>query len=509
MEAGEILANLHPLEKKALPNLADGITLSELAVKSGLQEVEAMRALQWLSNKGVLEIKDETTNLIALDENGKRYVKEGLPERRFLSAIKEKELPVEEIMKKGHIEREELNIALGTLKGKAAIMVMKKDNSLIIKITDNGKKLLEKESLEEQFLRNNFPIDAIRLKDEEKFAFEQLIRRKNIIKKQEIKTKRVKLTEVGKKLSKTKVETEDSIDRLTPQMLKSGSWKKKTFRKYDVGINVPALNAGKRHPYSDFLHQIREKLSELGFVEMTGPIIELEFWNFDALFQPQNHPARSWSDTYTIREPKYGKLPEKKIVDAVKGAHEQGGNTGSKGWRYEWNPKIAMQLMPRAHDTAISPRYLAREIDIPGKYYSLVRCYRPDVIDATHGVEFNQLGGFVVGEGLNFRHLLGILKEFAIEVTNVNDVKFLPVYYPFTEPSCQISVKHPTKGWMEIAGAGVFRPEMTEPLGIKEPVIAWGFGIDRLAMTKLGIEDIRDLFSQDIDYLRKSKEYIR
>ncbi len=330
MEAGEILSNLHPLEKKVLPYLADGITLSELAEKSGLQEVEAMRALQWLSNKGVLEINDEVTNLVALDENGEKYVKHGLPERRFLSAIKEKELHVDEVMKKGHIEKEELNIALGTLKSKAAIMVMKKDNCLVIRITDNGKKLLDKESLEEQFLKKKFPMDMLHLKDEERFAFEQLIKRKDIIRKQEIKTKRVKLTELGKKLSKAKVETEDSIDRLTPQMLKAGSWKKKAFRKYDVGINVPALNAGKRHPYSDFLHQIREKLSELGFVEMTGPIIELEFWNFDALFQPQNHPARSWSDTYTIKEPKYGKLPEKKIVDAVKGAHEHGGNTGSR-----------------------------------------------------------------------------------------------------------------------------------------------------------------------------------
>jgi phenylalanyl-tRNA synthetase alpha chain len=163
--------------------------------------------------------------------------------------------------------------------------------------------------------------------------------------------------------------------------------------------------------------------------------------------------------------------------------------------------------MPRAHDTAISPRFLMRkDLKIPGKYFSLVRCFRPDVIDATHGVEFNQLGGIIIDKDLSFRHLLGLLKNFAVEITKAKEVRFFPDYFPFTEPSTQISVKHPKLGWMEIAGAGVFRPELTIPLGVKEPVIAWGFGLDRLAMLKLGIKDIRDLFSHDLGFLRDSKK---
>ena len=161
--------------------------------------------------------------------------------------------------------------------------------------------------------------------------------------------------------------------------------------------------------------------------------------------------------------------------------------------------------MPAAHGTAHSARQLIKGVETPGKYFAIARCFRPDVIDATHLIEFNQLEGFVVDENLNFRHLLGLLKEFAVKFAGAEDVKFFPDYYPFTEPSVQLSAKHPELGWIELGGAGMFRPEMLENLGIKGQAIAWGIGIDRLAMFKLGIKDIRQLFSQDLDWLRRKE----
>ena len=198
-------------------------------------------------------------------------------------------------------------------------------------------------------------------------------------------------------------------------------------------------------------------------------------------------------------------LPDKKKVKAVKEAHEFGGVSASTGWQYSWSEEIAAQLMPSAHATAHSARQLVQGIEIPGKYFAIARCYRPDVLDATHLVEFNQMDGFVVGEDLNFRHLLGMLKHFAKEVAGAEKVRFYPDYYPFTEPSVQLSAKHPDLGWIEFAGAGLFRPEMMENLGVKETAIAWGMGIDRLAMFKLGIKDIRHLFSEDLGYLRNAQ----
>ena len=295
------------------------------------------------------------------------------------------------------------------------------------------------------------------------------------------------------------------VSGLTPELIKTGMWRKVRFKPYDVRITGEKLHPGKRQPYSRFLSEVRGRLVEMGFKEMDGPIIEMEFWNFDALFQPQNHPSRDWTQTYTLRSPKEGALPDKRIVERVKAAHENGWQTGSTGWGYEWDPAKAAKLMPRAHGTACSARQLAKGVEVPGKYFAIKRCFRPDVIDATHGVEFNQCEGIIVGESLNFREMLGVLKSFALEIAGAEEVRFNADYYPFTEPSVQMSAKHPVLGWIEFAGAGIFRPELTMPLGVNHPVLAWGLGIDRLAMFKLGINDIRQLFSQDIDWLRRQK----
>ncbi len=295
------------------------------------------------------------------------------------------------------------------------------------------------------------------------------------------------------------------VTNLTPELIKTGIWKRVRFKPYNVEVAGKKVYAGKRHPYNQFLWKVRKKLVELGFREMTGPTIEMEFWNFDALYQPQNHPARDWAQTYSIKDPKFGSLPTNKIVGQVKSTHENGWKTGSSGWGYDWGIKKASQLMPRAHDTAISPRYMAKGLEIPGKYFSLVRCYRPDVIDVKHGVEFYQMGGIVLGENLNFKHLLGLLKTFVKEIAGIGKIKFATAYFPFTEPSCEILGKHPELGWTELAGSGIFRPELTLPLGIDVPVIAWGFGVDRLAMHNLGINDIRELFTRNLEWLRSQK----
>lgn len=497
-----IIESLHPLERKVLPLIKDVILLGDLAKKSGLKEVEAMRALQWLENKGIIKIETATREIVALDENGKIYVKSGLPERRFLESL-EREATYNEMKNKTGLKDDEMIKCIGVLKSRYAITVLGDK----IGPTAERKGILQKGFPEQDFL-STLPRDFSSLTEQERSLYSRLMQRKMVIRKDVEKIKSGSLTEFGRSVAaefRGSGSREDLLERLTPEMIRAKSWKGKKFRRYDIKINVPKIFGGKKQPYSHFIEAARQKLVEMGFVEMDGPVIELEFYNFDALFQPQNHPARDWSASYKIKNTSHGTLPEKRIVDPVKGAHENGWKTDSVGWRYKWSEKTASQLVVRAHDTAISPRFLAKGVEVPGKYFSLVRCFRPDVIDSRHGVEFNQLGGFVVDDSLSFRHLLGLLKQFVFEMTDIKDVKFLPDYFPFTEPSVQISVKHPEFGWMELAGAGIFRPELTEPLGVRQPVIAWGFGIDRLAMLKMGVSDIRDLFSRDIKFLRESK----
>ena len=413
-----------------------------------------------------------------LTEEGKRYLKNGLPERRLLKLLEE----THSIDIKDATDRlgKDFSIALQWCKKWKYIDMV---NGKIILIRDKNHTELENlETALAKLSKGSTPQD---------YLFEILIQRRLAEKATESMVERAEKY-AGKE-----------ITNLNLDIIKTGAWKKVNIKPYNVEASGKQLHIGKRHPYNKFLQETRQKLIEMGFEEMTGPAIELEFWNFDALFQPQNHPSRDWTQTYSLIRPKQGTLPDKALVERVKAAHENGWKTGSTGWGYKWDHTKAAKLMPRAHDTAISPRYLAEGVKIPGRYFSLVRCYRPDIIDATHGVEFNQLGGFVVDESLTFRSLLGVLKEFAIEFAGAEKVKFLPDYYPFTEPSVQMSAKHPKLGWVELGGAGIFREELTQPLGVSVPVIAWGLGIDRLAMFKLGITDIRQLFSQNLDWLRK------
>ncbi|MEM5766314.1 MAG: phenylalanine--tRNA ligase subunit alpha [Candidatus Aenigmatarchaeota archaeon] len=416
-----------------------------------------------------------------LTEEGKEYLEKGLPEKNLvllLDTMPKKMATLGKLISK--IKNFPIALKWALEKG----WVMKKGDEIILM------KPLPEEIPEEEALKK---ISKGKPVDEE--ILKILIERKLV----------EKVTETYKTVEEALAKVGNVIDVLTHDLLITKLWKGKKFKTVDVVViknklELDKISPGKRQPYLEFLGQIRKKLISMGFVEMKGPTIETQFWNFDALYQPQNHPARDWWSTYMMKYPKFGKLP--KIAGAVKKTHEKG-TAGSLGWGYRWDPRIAMQLMPRAHGTCLSARTLASKPKIPGKYFAIARCYRPDVIDASHGVEFNQVEGIVLGKEVNFRHLLGILEMFAKEIAGAKKVKFIPDYYPFTECSVQLSCEHPQLGWVEFGGAGIFREEVTHPLGINVPVLAWGLGIDRLAMFKLKINDIRELFSRNLKWLRE------
>jgi phenylalanyl-tRNA synthetase alpha chain len=126
-------------------------------------------------------------------------------------------------------------------------------------------------------------------------------------------------------------------------------------------------------------------------------------------------------------------------------------------------------------------------------------------VDKTHLTEFNQVEGIIIDKNLTLRDLLGVLEKFAVEIAGAEKVKFRPDYFPFTEPSVELSAYKKGVGWIEFGGSGIFRPEVTLPLGIEEPVIAWGLGIDRLFMMRAGIAEIRYIFSNDLDWIRRKE----
>ena len=482
MDLREKAQSLSKIEADALKALLDGglKSFEEIAKNSGLGIDSVRRAVQWLKEKGFIEIDEKKQEKIVLTSIGKSSLRKALPERLFVEALNELngKASLEQVYKKSQLNRPEFNVAMGLAKKNAWIGIAK------------GKEtVLEFTGLEKEFLNGNYSLEK---------ALKEISEGKE--------TGREDLEEALKRgLAEKVLETEKKA-RINEEGKKAleifGSIKK---RGYNIHGEVPKIFIGKRQPYVQFLNQLRKKLVNLGFKEMKERLIVQEFYNFDVLFQPQNHPARTWTDTYQLKQPQYGTLPKGDVVAKVKAAHENGGNTVSKGWGYNWSEKIASKLMPTAHGTTADARQMVEGVEIPGKYFVINRCYRPDVVDASHLLEFNQFDGFMVGEGINFRHLLKILETIAVEVAGATEVKFFPDYYPFTEPSVQLSAKHPKLGWIELAGGGVLRPEVVKPLGINVGAIAWGMGIDRLAMFKLGVKDIRYLFAKDLKWLRESR----
>ncbi|MBS3124817.1 phenylalanine--tRNA ligase subunit alpha [Candidatus Woesearchaeota archaeon] len=505
MDVKKLGASLHQYERRVLPELAHALSVKELVAKTGLKEVEVVRALQWLENKKAIVVSTKPQEWVFLEKNGEEYAENGLPERRFLTVLQEKPLPVGKLAEKTGLNREEVNICLGLLRQRGFILLLK-EKELSAKITDSGRKSLQGPFSEELLLQKKFPVELAGLSAAERKVVDELRKRKSMVRVDTQVIKRAELTEVGKKLLEAGVRDDNIIDALTPQILVSGQWKNKSFRRFDVTSPVPNVSFGKKQPYRAFLDQVRQKFVALGFQEMDGPVVETEFWNMDALFMPQFHSARDIHDAYYIKEPKAGKLDES-IIKRVKSAHETGGDTGSTGWQYVFDVERAKKHVLRSQDTAISPRTLAsKDLKIPGKYFQMVRCFRHDVIDATHLPDFNQVGGFVIEEQMTFRHLTGLLKMFAQEFAQTKEIKLVPGYFPFTEPSVELYAKHPQLGWIELGGAGMFRPELVKPLvGRHVQVCAWGLGVDRLGMFNLGLKDIRSLFSSDIDFLRKSR----
>ena len=494
-----------------MPTLKSKSELKDIVKISKLQEIEVMRALQWLENKEVLTIDKQEKKVVNLDSNGLKYQKEGFPERKFLEVLTEDFQSLSEIAKKSKLDKEELNACIGILKRKVAIDV-KKEKELEVKLGSQANKILKEGTFEEKFLEKEFPVDLDSIQDIDKLAFDELKKRKNFLKIEDEKKLTIVLTELGEQLVKEDLSGE-FINRLTPGMLKTGSWKDKSFRAYDVEINVPKVYPGKKHFVNQAVEYAKQVWIDMGFKEMTGDMVTTSFWCFDALFVPQDHPAREMQDTFFLGgKVEKGQLPNEKILEKVKNTHENGGITGSKGWQYKWSNDITKTNVLRTHTTVLSAKTLSKlkKEDLPAKFFALGKNFRNEALDWKHLFEFNQTEGIVIDKNANFRHLLGYLKEF-FKKMGFPKARFRPAYFPYTEPSVEIDVFHPIKKeWVELGGAGMFRPEVVIPLlGENIPVLAWGPGFDRLILDNYNITDIRDLYKNDLKQLREMRAWLK
>jgi len=473
---------LSKIEIKLLKSLEVGkkYSIDDAARISNMKRDAVFKSAYMLQEKGYLRVYEQKLIKYKLTEEGERYLKIGLPEERLLALLK-KTNDIKELKK---LMGKEFEIALGWLRKKGAV-----------EISDGKVILLKEPSFEERM--------ALKSISEGKYDIDKnilkILERRKLIKRDEKKEVFIEL------LQKPEVEIKEYITDLTPEILQSGVWREREFLKYDVTLPSKDVYGGKMHPYERIIQECRKIFLEMGFKEIKGHYVQSSFWNFDALFQPQDHPARDMQDTFYLD--RYVDIPED-LAEKVRQTHENGWITGSTGWGGKWDITKAKQLVLRTHTTAITIHYLAKNPEPPQKAFCIDRVYRREAIDATHLPEFDQLEGVVLDKNVGFKHLLGLLKEFFVKM-GFEDVRFRPGYFPYTEPSVEPEVYVDGLGWIELGGAGVFRKEVTEPLGIKGKVLAWGLGIGRLAMLKLGMKDLRRLYLPDIGWLRSMPVFRR
>ena len=501
------MVELRAAEFKILSTLAKShgnVSVEEFARKCKLADSAVMRTALTLQDKGFVKIFAKSERILKLNAEGKLHSEYGLPERRLLRALIALggKATLHQTAQKAGLDERFTRIALSwTLRKKWATYDSKTNNlqAATKPIEENDEKLLS-------VLRGTEETALSSLKGELEDAVVALKKRQFLI--VEERTQRtLEITELGEQAAQEGENTAEEVTQLTPELIITGKWRNVKLRKYDIQAPVAKTWPGKKHPYLSFLEEVRAKLVTLGFKEMTGTSVEASFFNFDALYTPQDHPAREEVGIYFVKNPEFGDLSAyDTAVKNVKVTHENGWTTGSSGWGYKYSLQEAKRLILRGHGTCLSARtLLSKDLEIPSQYFSIARCYRPEVVDKTHLSEFNQVEGIIVDESLTLRDLLGVLSKFALEIAGADKVRFKPDYFPFTEPSVELSAYKKGYGWIEFGGSGIFRPEVTLPLGVKAPVIAWGLGVDRLFMMRAGIDDIRDIFSQNLDWLRRKQ----
>jgi len=502
MDIDKSIKELSQNEKKVL------LTLKELGGKASLedilkngdftQEVEVMNASSWLQSKKLVTVEEHIKTVYSLGKEGKQFLRKGLPEKRALKVISDKngKTPLKDLS--NVLDEQEKPVAVGWLKKNDWAIIKKEKEDTVLEITEKGKKALKTISEDEKILES---LDKNPNTEVDKAKIKSLLSRKDVIREKELITSTIVLTDDGKKILEKSIKIEDEISQITSAVIKSGEWKKKTIRPYDIHAFAPAMYGGKAHPLVDLISRIRKIFLRMGFQEIEGDFVESCFWNMDMLFIPQDHPARDMQDTLYCKNPSRIKIKEKDLVDKIAEVHENGGGTSSTGWGYKFSKSEGERALLRTHTTVNTIRYLYNNPKPPCKVFSIGRVFRKENIDTTHLPEFYQIEGIVHEEDANFRQLIGILKEFYRRM-GFEKIRFRPGYFPYTEPSMEVDVYWNNK-WMELGGSGIFRPEVTEPIGIKNPVLAWGLGLERLAMLKFGLTDIRKLYISDLDWLRK------
>jgi len=465
-------------------------SLDELLVACDwTDQAVAVGAGHGLENRGFVSVEENVTTEIRLDSEGDNALEFGLLEQRLWNWMKAVDEPSMRALQ-AEFERHEAGPGVGLLK---QLGVSIDGGVLVAQDSTHIESVLK----QRQDFLNALPCDMNGLDDGLLQHFRQ---RKGLIASFEQTIRTWSITDLGRSVQDEYLNETVVISELTPELLQTDAWKDAEFRAFDVTLESATPRRGRSHPMQALIERIRSVFLEMGFSELVDDYVQTAGWNMDALFIPQDHPAREMQDTFYLKEPAKMELSEE-LMGKWKSIHEDGGATGSTGWGGSFSFDTAQRPLLRTHTTVNTIQYLAQHPKEACRVFSVDRVFRKEAIDRTHLPEFHQIEGIIMEEGANLQMLVTTLKTFYAKM-GYPEVRVRPAYFPYTEPSLEIEVKWHGK-WLELGGAGIFRPEVTEPLGIESPVLAWGMGLERLAMLVLGLDDIRQLYISDLDWLRK------
>ncbi|KAJ5075356.1 phenylalanine--tRNA ligase alpha subunit [Anaeramoeba ignava] len=484
-------------------NESNEITNSrQFAIKIGKEHEEVVAELNSLHAYEILLPEVIQEDIWEPTQEGQDYIEKGSPEVIFFNSIPQNGIALSELQK-----------TLGPIAqiGFSQCMKLK---WITTKKIEPSKEEIEKQQQQKKKAKVDQMIfqKVEKIEDKTKDLLLQLT--KSTISSKDLQAlKRRKLAQIVK-IKYFKITKGATFERLitkkekvhtdfNKEILSQELWKDAFFKKYNFNA-LGIYSSGHLHPLLKVRTQVREAFLELGFEEMDTSIwVESSFWNFDTLFQPQQHPARDMHDTFFMSKPEFSSDFPKEYMEKVKETHEKGGYE-SIGWRYDWDEQEAKKNIMRTHTTAISSRTLNSLIGQefkPRRFFSIDRVFRNETLDATHLAEFHQVEGFIIDKNLSLGDLIGVITQF-FQKLGMNKLKFKPAYNPYTEPSMEIFIYHDgLKRWIEVGNSGIFRPEMLRPMGFDEDVsvIAWGLSLERPTMIKYKVNNIRDLFGHKVD----------
>ncbi|WP_256685887.1 phenylalanine--tRNA ligase subunit alpha [Halococcus qingdaonensis] len=476
-------------------------SIERLAAEADLPEPTVVGAAFTLEEEGLVGLTERIETDAALTEEGREYADTELPELALHEAVVAAggEIDLGSAINEADLEGPQVDIALSNFSRKGYGTI----DSGQISVAPDADPADDPERLALATLADDGSIDDESVLDG--------LAGRNLVAREETTVREVTLADDGVTALMEGIEIADTVGALTPEMLTTGEWRDADFAAYNVEADAERAQAGRLHPLRRTAERVTDVLVGMGFEEMDGPHADAEFWINDCLFMPQDHPARTHWDQFTLATPeKIDDLPDE-LVAGVEHAHREGVGPDGDGYHSPWSTDIARRLSLRGHTTSLSARHLAGvaagELEPPQRLFSVEKVYRNDTLDATHLLEFFQIEGLVMAEDLSVRDLMGTFTEFYAQF-GITDLEFKPTYNPYTEPSFELFGEHPTTGELvEIGNSGLFRPEMLDPLGIDCDVMAWGLALERLLMLTHGFEDIRDVHGTlvDLDFLRNAE----